>query len=489
MILGGIIKKKFLLYIISLSFILIGFQNCGPSFESYSNSELSSQLDQNDNSPPVDDPEQETNDPPEDPINEPPEEDKPIVDEEVDPPQPNPTKNCAFEGVPINNKAISNKVFGAVPRINGKLPAEIPIGVPFDGPVPGTEYIRISSEKGNGVHYYSTSQAWNSDMTRVMIGDGSVDDNRLLDATNNFVLLPRRVSLTSDRVWSNVDPGIIYGISGGTSIYKFNIKTGERVAIYTRPNGRRISFMGKPAIPGDDSRMVFSALDENKLVSIDLSSTAIPRPVLGELPWGNYEGSITQFGLFINFDHSGKWVQVRPKGANSPLYRMTAELKNVEKLGNMCCHSDSAYNTEGQSVIAETVWQSRLRIWNIDLKTQYRTPHVIDSSKGNIGLFPSYVSGRGQKYCGKSWVLMSGEEGAGNPNYPLILYKVDGNTTTPTFKAIGGDLHSGAAKPNQSSNAGKQKATMSPDGQAVMFDSDGGVPGGELSSYILRIKK
>lgn len=84
---------------------------------------------------------------------------------------------------------------------------------------------------------------------------------------------------------------------------------------------------------------------------------------------------------------------------------------------------------------------------------------------------------------------MSGEEGAGNPNYPLILYKVDGNTTTPTFKAIGGDLHSGAAKPNQSSNAGKQKATMSPDGQAVMFDSDGGVPGGELSSYILRIKK
>ena len=86
-------------------------------------------------------------------------------------------------------------------------------------------------------------------------------------------------------------------------------------------------------------------------------------------------------------------------------------------------------------------------------------------------------------------MLISGEEGNGSPNHPLALYKVDGNTVTPTFKVLGGDLHSGEPVPNQSSNLGKQKAVQSPDGNAVIFDSDGGVPGGELSTYILREKK
>lgn len=399
---------------------------------------------------------------------------------------------CPFPSVPERNVAVAANVFGAVPTVNGVLPANMPLGVPFDGPVPGTEYIRISSANGNGGHYYSTVQIWNSDMTKVMIGDGAYDDNRILDATNSYSLLPQRINLSSDRIWSNTDPNVFYGISGGTTVYRIDISTGERKAIYSRPNKARISFMGKPNIPDDDSKMVFLVQNENKIVTINLQSSQVPRPVLGELDWTPY-GNLNTSGIFLNFEHAGNWVAVRPNtsggGVGSVLHRISPDLSSVESIGPMCCHSDSAFNTSGESVEAESISNSRLRIHNYDRKNSYDTPLVVHKSPGqSFSFFPSYVSGRGQKQCGRGWVLLSGEEGEGSPNHPLILYKVDGNSSTPTFKALGGDLHSGRAVPNIYRNAGKQKAVHSPDGNSILFDSDGGVPGGELSTYVLRTK-
>ena len=289
--------------------------------------------------------------------------------------------NCAFPSVRERNIPVESNIFGPVPKINGVLPAHMPLGVPFDGPVPGTEYIRISNENGNGGHYYSTVQIWNADMTKIMVGDGVVEKNRILDATNNFALLPQRIALSSDRIWSNVEPDIMYGISGNTTVYKLNVVTGERTAIYSRPNNATIAFMGKPNIPDDDSKMVFLVRDENKIVTIDLQSKAIPRPVLGELDWTPY-GNLNTWGIFLNFEHTGNWAVVRPNenggGVGSVLHRLSPDLKTVESIGPMCCHSDSAFNTSGQSIEAETRWNSRLRIHNYDTRSYYDSPQIIN---------------------------------------------------------------------------------------------------------------
>ena len=392
-------------------------------------------------------------------------------------------ENCPFPSVRIENSAVSAGIFGPVPRINGRLPAEMPIGVPFDGIIPGTEYIRISSNSGNGGHYYSSRQVWNADKTKLMIGDGLVDENRLLDATNGYSLLPQRINLNSNRVWSNVDPDIIYGLSGNT-LFKVNVSTGSREPIYTRPNGAVLDLRGKATIPDDDSKMLLYVPSENKLVSINLQSNQVPRPVLGELDWTPY-GSLKSGGMFLNYGHAGRYALLRTP-VNGKLYRLSPDLTQVNELGSMCCHSDNALNIFGESVEAETIWSGRLRVHNYDTLSSYKTPSTIEKLPGLSSMFPSYVSGRGQKQCGKGWVVMSGEEGEGSPNHPLIVMKIDGNSQTPTFKAVGGDLHSGAAVSNIYINAGKQKAVQSPDGSAIIFDSDGGVPGGELSTYILR---
>lgn len=282
----------------------------------------------------------------------------------------------------------------------------MPIGVPFDGPVPGTEYIRISSEFGNGTHYYSTTQTWNADMTKVMVGNGIVDKNRLLDATNNFALLPVRINLNSDRIWSNVDPDIIYGLSGN-ALYKFNASTGQRQMIYSRPNGAAISLRGKAAIPDDDSKLLLYVPSENKLVSINLASTQVPRPVLGELNWTPY-GNLRSGGMFLNFEHTGKYATVRTPDTRKT-YRLSANLTNVVELpATPCCHSDSGYNTSGQSIQAETIWNGRLRIWNFDNQGIYNTASTINRTPGQSDYwFASYVSGRGQSDCGKSWIVSS----------------------------------------------------------------------------------
>lgn len=396
------------------------------------------------------------------------------------------TENCTFPSVETKNRAVPANIFGPVPRINGRLPAQMPIGVPFDGPVPGTEYIRISSNNGNGDHYYSTRQAWNADMTKVMIGNGVVDDNRLLDVTNNYALLPRRIPLNSNRVWSNVDPDIIYGIAGN-KLFKFNVSTGNNEEIFSLPNGGTLSTKGKAAIPDDDSKMLLYT-SGNRLISINLLSNRVPRPILGELditPYGHFNVG----GGFMNFEHTGDYVTLRPRGSNGNiLYRISPDLSQVRRMESMCCHSDSAIDVNGDSVQAESVWRHGVKILNFDTLSSYKVETTVTETPGLTSRFPAYISGRGQKGCGRGWVVLSGEQNDGSPNHPLIAMKITGQNGQLTFKALGGDLHSGAGVSNLYVNAGKQKAVQSPDGQAVMFDSDGGVPGGELSTYVLREK-
>lgn len=355
------------------------------------------------------------------------------------------------------------------------------LGVWEPGDVPGTEIMRLSDADGNGLHFYSSRQVWNADMTKVMVGNGGVDENRVLDATNNFALLPNRVPLNSNRVWSNTNPDLIYGMLGKTVFASFNVTTGITTPIYTDKS--TINMKSKMNIPGDDSKVVFYRPSENRIISYDIKN----RKILGTLVWPT--GNLNSGGGHVAYDWSGKWVTVLPSSSagGKYLHRLAPDLTGSTIISREPGHSDMAYNTSGESVQVVTLRNGRVAVANYDDPDAYYTsptlvhpnPNQSDSRQ------PFYISGRGQ-LGSPGWVLLSGEVGDGSPNFPLTLYKVDGNTTKGTIKVVGYDHHSGAGATDfVSSNDDKQKGSHSTDGNAISFTSDWGAPG-QLSTYIIR---
>jgi len=355
------------------------------------------------------------------------------------------------------------------------------LGVWEPGDIPGTEIMRVSDESGNGLHFYSSRQVWNADMTKVMVGDGGVNDNRLLDATNNFALLPTRIPLNANRVWSNTNPDLIYGMLGKTVFASFNVTTGAVTPIYK--DGTTITMRSKMAIPGDDSKVVFYRPSENRIISYDIKN----RKILGTLVWP--KGNLNSGGGHIAYEWSGKWVTILPSvnAGGKHLHRLTPALTGLKVISKEPGHSDMAYNTKGQSVQVVTLRNGRVVVANYDDPSAYYTSPTLVHSNPNQAdsRQPFYISGRGQTGS-PGWALLSGEAGDGSPNFPLTLFKIDGNKQTGTIKVVGYDHHSGVGNGNfVSSNADKQKASHSSDGNAIAFTSDWGVPG-RLSTYVIR---
>ncbi len=356
------------------------------------------------------------------------------------------------------------------------------LGVWEPGDVAGTEIMRVSDASGNGLHYYNSRQAWNADSTKMMIGNGGVDANRILDATNNYELLPTRIPLNSDRVWSNTNPSLIYGIlSPGESFVSFNVDTGVTTPLYTRP-GSKLAFRSKGNLPGDDSKVLLYEAATNTLISYDIANDR----VLGELVFPH--GDLNQGGGYLTFDWSGKWVTILPGTGARTIYRAAADLTGLTAVDAQGGHSDTAYNSVGESVQVTTRGNGSVQVTNYDDPSKNYISPVFGGADPAVGagerFTPDYISGRGTNVPG--WVAFGGESGPGSPNHPLGLYSVDGNTSTASIKLIGWDHHSAAPAASAGGNDDRQKPTISPDGTMVAFTSDWGVPNGPLSTYVIR---
>ncbi len=354
------------------------------------------------------------------------------------------------------------------------------LGVWEPGDVSGTEIMRVSDDSGNGLHFYNSRQAWNVDMTKLMIGDGVVDENRLLDVTNNYALLPIRIPLNSQRVWSNTNPDLIYGIRGGTQFCVFNASTGVTTVLYTRPGNTVLSLRSKGNLPADDSKIALYEPSTNTVISYNIQTNS----VIAEMVWPH--GNINAGGNYLTYDWTGNWLVVGI--GNSGLYRMNPDLSGISQIHNNVGHSDTAYDTNGESVQVITRGNGSVQVVNIDDPSQNYVSPIFggaDPAAGVLRWTPDYISGRGQQ-GNPGWVAFGGEAQAGSPNHPLGLYRIDGNTNTATIKVIGFDHHSSAQAASAGGNDDRQKPSVSPDGNQVIFTSDWGVANGPLSAYIIR---
>ncbi len=364
---------------------------------------------------------------------------------------------------------------GGAPHASRPKPA---LGVWEPGDVPGTEIMRVSDASGNGLHYFNTRQVWNSDMTKLMMGSGVVVDNKVLDATNNYAVLPNRVPLNSNRIWSNTNPDIVYGSQGQTDFAAFNVVTGVTTILYSRP--LPFSLKSKGNLPGDDSKIAFYEPSTNKIISYNMQTNSVIAEIVW--PYPAFTG-----GDYVTYDWTGNWIFVGT-GSGGGLYRMTPNLTNITKIYNDIEHYDFAYNTNGESVQVQTNGDGSVDVINVvDASKNYTSPIFggADPAVGNNRATPDYVSGRGQLGA-PGWVAFGGESESGSPNHPLGLYKIDGNTSNATIKVIGFDHHSSAPTVNQNGSNDRQKPVVSPDGNEVIFTSDWGVPNGPLSAYIIR---
>ncbi len=380
----------------------------------------------------------------------------------------------AFSNVSTQNTVAWNAGNG---NINRPKPA---LGVWEPGDVPGTEIMRVSDDAGNGLHFYNSRQVWNIDMTKMMIGDGVINDNRLLDVTNNYALLPTRIPLNSQRVWSNTNPDLIYGMQGQSNFCVFNVSTGVNTVLYSRPGGSRISMRSKGNLPGDDSKVALYEPSTNRVISFDLQTNTI----IAEIVWPN--GNIETGGGHVTYDWSGNWLIVGLGDGTGRMYRVNPNLTGITQVFNDVSHWDNAYNTNGESVRVQTRRNGSVQVVNYDDPSKNYASPIFSAGNPSINsLSPDYVSGRGQTGA-PGWVALGGEPNAGSANFPICLYRVDGNTTTATIKVIGYDHHSNAPAASNGGNDDRQKPSVSPDGNQVIFTSDWGVPNGPLSSYILR---
>lgn len=340
------------------------------------------------------------------------------------------------------------------------------------GDIPNTRLMRVSDYQGDGKHYYSSRQAWNSDMSKFMVGDGLVADNKILDVNNNYSLLSQTINLTSRRVWSHTQPNILYGQSGD-GIYRLNCDTGQRTLIFSQPG---IDLTSKMTISFDDTRAAIYDTANNRIIALNLQTGAnmsTPMPP-GTPPPGHYVG----------VSNSGRWIITTNGGTywKIPWNNLGAGWTNTNVNG---AHSDLASNTNGDDVVVSSRGNGSLSVLNLDQGGEYFSPQVIDfnpATPAGSRFQPDYVSGRGQQIEG--WVILSGEAGDTMPNFPLAAYRIDPTSGAPVVKVIGYDHH---VSPTFSAvdNFDRQIATMSPDGQCIAFTSDFGVLNGPVSTYVI----
>lgn len=221
--------------------------------------------------------------------------------------------------------------------------------------------MRVSDASVHGLHYYSSRQAWNADNTILMIGNGVIADNKLLDATNNYALLPTRVPLNSHRVWSNTNPDLIYGMQGQSNFASFNVKTGVTTILYSRPGGSTINIRTKGNLPGDDSKVALYEPSTNRLISFNIQTQS----VIAEIVWPN--GNINSGGGFVSYDWSGNWIMVQMDDSGPRnIFRMTPNLTNISLVATNGGHSDIAYNSIGESVHVVTRGNGSVAVNNLD---------------------------------------------------------------------------------------------------------------------------
>jgi len=341
---------------------------------------------------------------------------------------------------------------------------------------PSVALTRITSNEafqvknGNARHSYSRRQPWNSDETLIDVG------NKLIDG-DSYQFVVDSVPMTSERVWSNLDPNTMFGFSFYNDVrnrfVRFQTDSGELtdVVILLEYTNCTIG-KGEGTLSNDDKKVLFICQDKNNndtLISYSLDTHRVlgTHQIAGEINWAG-------------FSQSGKYIVVevkRPGDKVKVLLRYSPTLTGEFLLTKRRHHGDFGVDQNGDDVFA-MIGQFKAsyirlydgqRIW-LPISgplNQLENGHM---SCRNI-LRPGwcYLSAN-SGFIGAVRISDKGLKGF----TALGIRKVTENT---------GFEHWGYHYSTRSSYAAQPKLVPSPSGRSVMFTTDwNGL--GEINSYI-----
>lgn len=241
----------------------------------------------------------------------------------------------------------------------------------------GTQVTRITSNSayattdGNARHNYSKRQVWNLDETLMDVG------NKFVDA--NTYSIVRDIPLSSERVWSNTNPNLMYGMAfNGQLLNHFvvhNVHTAETRIIRDFQEYSRCFIGGGEGNLSNDDRYVLlncQSAAGNTAVSFDIETNQIigTLPLSASYDWGG-------------FSHSGKYIviaNIRIPEQQS-LFRYNKFLGDPLKITTFSGHADLGVDDNGEDVFVEISWDY---VFYYNLATGERTNLNLSDPVDNI---------------------------------------------------------------------------------------------------------
>lgn len=340
-------------------------------------------------------------------------------------------------------------------------------------------------------HQYSKVQAWNSDMTYVLLGA-----RNLLDVKKGYKLIKTLSNHMIDGRWSNIQPNIRY-FGDGEFLKKIDVETEEITILHKFPDyatSKDGCTIGpwEGNLSADDRYVVVTSWDEKHASVYDIKNET----VLGEkyFPESFDWASVTPWGDCIVVNERGTGGEFGNGVTN--IYDLN--FKFIKQLSDKRAHADFAIDTKGNRVFVEMC-----PITMINIETGEKTDLLpsTDLTKGTCckeednPWICGHASGRNFNLPG--WVFIS----AGIDQCPdstcgfyhkteMFLLKLDGSGT---IRSYGFSRSSYGLVPEYTDSErylAEAKAVISPDGTKAIFTSDWFFGGklGEMVDYVVEIK-
>lgn len=297
---------------------------------------------------------------------------------------------------------------------------------------------------GNVSHQYSKRRAWNSDETLISVGE------KIIDA-ETFAPVLDYIPLTSERVWSHLNPDRMYGFSGSggklNRLLSFDISSGDTSLVFEFSQFQKCTIGDWEGDISDDDRYLLAACrysnGSGKALSLDLVNQEIMGSI--DLPnkfnWGG-------------FSHSGRYVLIEINQGfqgNMSLTRYSPSLQDPQVIARYPYHGDFGVDSNGDDVY---VMIDGKGIHYVVLKSG---EFVQLGNNGESGWGGGHLSCRNVKTSGSCFYSKVSGDGIG---------EVDLDPNSPNFELWGLSRSNGGGYDSQ------PKASVSPSGRQIIFASD-----------------
>jgi len=360
---------------------------------------------------------------------------------------PSVDENSGLRSGEVDAKKVSETLRPAVKSLTGSDPRPTEAKPQYlqsiQGMDSGVTITRVTPDESFGTHSYSRRQAWNADETKIDI------KRKILDATNNYSVLLTH-SLSSERIWSNIDPNLIYGLATApkrNNFAKYDVATKTRTILrtFTEYDACTIGEY-EGSISNNDRYVVLSCEDSSggkDLISYDIEEDAVLGKIRADsdLNW-------------VSFSQSGKFILVENNAPGNSLdeelVRYDKFFKGKEVLTDNRAHGDLGIDENGDDVFVMIFWDT---ISYIRLRDGLRVELSVTNRAGN-----GHVSCRAIRRPG--WCYISSRD----QQQRIAAVKISQNESVVELW--------GFSKATSSKYGNQPQASVSPSGEKVIFSSD-----------------